>query len=679
MYKMKFNHLIYSILFLTFFNACTTTKGTLPNGQKLTNAQKAFEKGEYEVAIKEFSAQSDANSAKTLYSIAECYRLSNRPLKAIEFYEKASNAGSNEKDLPFRMYYAKKMNGDYAGAKILLENYIKKDSINAENFILAKKELANLKSIDSLNTIKSPYQVMPLEGLNTKGAEFGPIVYNGELIFTSSRKEDIYKSNNLPFLGLYKAKLLTSQQSGKVELLSKNIFDEASNEGTVTFSKDGKVMVFARGNNGKKKEKTADVDLYSSIMDETGQWAIPQLISISDSASWDSSPAFSADGKTLYFASNREGGIGGIDIYRVNMDASGRFGTPQNMGKTINTPGDEMFPYAAKDGRLFFASDGHPGYGGLDLFVATRKDGKIVIDNLGTPMNSRFDDFALTKFENKKGYFSSNREGGQGDDDIYYFEDNTPDPVEEPPIIAKTDEPKKTEEPAIIKTVHYFLAGNITDAAGVPLDSARIRLIDTNTNLQSAEAITIEDGKYGKFALETDTEYTLLVERNGYFTKRFPFSMIGKTIPQEKLTKAETDTTFLLTTILEKPAIDLVVNSIFSIKTIYYDLNKSNIRGDAAPELDKVVQALNDNPTVKIELGSHTDSRSSFAYNQALSQRRADAAIKYIISKGIDPVRLRAKGYGESQLVNKCADGVECTEEEHQQNRRTEFKVFGLK
>jgi peptidoglycan-associated lipoprotein len=680
MYKMKFSYLFIFVFTIYIFGACTSSKTASTGKQGKGDA--AFEKGEYDVALKQYLERPDANTPKILYTIAECYRLSNRPLKAHEFYEKAQSAGSTERNLPFRMAYSKKIMGDYAGAKKLLEKFLKTDSINIDNAILAKKELANLLKIDSLASDKSPYEVQPIEGLNTKGSEFSPMVYNGDLIFTASKKEDIYKSNNLPFLGLYKAQLLNSKQATKIEKFSGNLFDEQVNEGTPTFSKDGNVMVFAKGNTGKKKDR-ADVDLFSSTKDQTGQWSVPQLISISDSAAWDSSPSFSYDGKTLYFASNREGGLGGIDIYRVSMDAAGRFGTPQNMGKAINTAGDEMFPYAAKDGRLFFASDGQPGLGGLDLFVATRKDGKIIVENLGSPMNSRFDDFALTKFENKKGYFSSNRDGGQGDDDIYYFVDNTPEPVEvEPPVIAKNDPPAtpdKPKEPVAIKIIHYFLAGNITDVNGIALDSARVRLIDTNTNLQSAESITVENGKYGKFALETETEYTLLVERPGYFTKRFPFTMVGKEIPQEKLIKPENDTTFLLTTVLEKPAINLVVNNIFSIKTIYYDLNKSNIRGDAAPELDKVVQALNDNPTVKIELGSHTDSRSSAQYNQALSQRRADAAIKYIISKGIDPARLRAKGYGESQLVNKCADGIPCTEEEHQQNRRTEFKVFGLK
>lgn len=674
---MKFQYLLFIIIIGQLFFSCTITKSTLSGGDKY------FERGEYELAIKEYLSSSTANSAKTLYSVAESYRLSNRYLKSQEYYEKAEKAGSKNPELPFRMAYIKKMNGDYSISKQLLETYLKSDSLKAENVIYAKKEIQNLAKIDSLNTLKSAYEVKPIEGINTKGAEFSPIMYNGDLVFTASRKSDIYKSNNLPFLGLYKSKLLTAQQSSKVELFSNTIFDEAVNEGTPTFNKEGNVMVFARGNNGKKKEKTADVDLYASTKDASGQWSLPQLISISDSAAWDSSPAFSADGRTLYFSSNREGGLGGIDIYRVNMDASGLFGTPQNMGRVINTPGDEMFPFVGKDGRLFFASDGHAGYGGLDLFVATRKDGKTVIDNLGTPMNSRFDDFALTNSEHKKGYFSSNRDGGQGDDDIYYFEDTSPDPIVEPPVIAKKEEPKPKEkpdpdEPKVVKLVRYFLAGNINKTDGSPLDSAKVRLIDTNTNLQSAESITIEDGKFGIFGLETEAEYSIMIERPGYFTKRIPFNMVGKEIPQDQLIKLETDTTFYVSVVLEKPELNLVVNNVFSINPIFYDLNKANIRMDAAPELDKVVEAMNDNPTVKIELGSHTDSRSSAEYNQDLSQRRAESAIKYIIAKGIDPTRLRAKGYGESQLVNKCSDGVECTEEEHQQNRRTEFKVFGM-
>jgi peptidoglycan-associated lipoprotein len=668
----KIGKVHFLILIGLLQQACSTSKIALNKGQTY------FEKGEYELAIKSFLQDKAQDSTLALYKIAESYRLSNRPFLAAPYYERAQSAGSKKSDITFHLANIKKLNGDYNGASGLLKTYLTKDSLNADFVGKAKKEIISLNKIDSLSKLTTPYEIKVVEGINTKGAEFSPVMLNGDLIFTASRKNDIYKSNNLPFLGLYRAKLTNSLQGAKVELFSQNIFDENANEGTPTFSKDGKIMVFARGNNGSKKGR-ADLDLFSSIQNESGQWSIPEMISISDSAAWDSNPSFSADGKSLYFASNRDGGLGGIDIYRVNMDASGRFGTPQNMGNTINTVGDEMFPYVAKDGKLFFASDGHPGLGGLDVFVAERKNGKIGISNLGSPINSRFDDFGLSKYESKKGYFSSNRAGGQGDDDIYFFEDTTPDPVEDTPIIVKKEDPKPVIDPTIPKTVRYFLAGNITNLEGSPLDSARIRLIDNITNLQSSESLTIEDGKYGNYPLEIGTDYTILIERKGYFTKRVPFTMIGKEIPQDKLTKIETDTVFNVITKLDKPALNQVVNSVFSINTIYYDLNKSNIRGDAAPELDKVVTALKDNPLVKIELGSHTDSRSSSDYNQKLSQRRAESAVAYIISKGIDSGRIKAKGYGESQLVNKCVDGVECSEEDHQQNRRTEFKVIDIK
>jgi peptidoglycan-associated lipoprotein len=670
--KNNYSYIAFVVVIGLVLASCSGTKSG-PTGP-----DKAFAEGEYEKAIVAYLKQ--PSTASTYFQIAEAYRLSNRPVKAAEYYQKAKTAGSKVREVDYHLAYAAKMNGQYSQAKQILEAYLKRDSLDPLSSVLAKKELLNMSKIDSLSTATSPYVIKPMEGLNTKGAEFSPILYNGELIFTASRKENIYTANNLPYLGLYKASLLASQQAAKVERFSAGIFDETVNEGTITFNKEGNVMVFAKGNTGKKKG-AADVDLYASTRGADGIWTVPQIIAVSDSAAWDSCPAFSADGRTLYFASNRDGGVGGIDIYRVSMDAAGRFGTAQNMGRVINTPGDDMFPFVGKDGRLFFASNGHPGFGGLDLYVATRKDGKIAIDNLGLPMNSKADDFALSKFENKKGYFASNRDGGQGDDDIYYFEDSSPEPK---PEIVQNEKPKPNTDPnkptipAELKTVRYFLAGNIKNKEGQNLDSVKIQLIDLNTTLSTANAETVEDGNFGKFNLETETEYTILIERKGYFTKRIPFTMVGREIPQEQLSKAVTDTTFNINSILEKPSLNLVVNDVFYVAPIYYDLNKADIRIDAANELDKIVLALNDNPKVKIELGSHTDSRSSNEYNQTLSQRRAESAVKYIISKGIATNRITAKGYGESQLVNRCADGIDCSEEEHQANRRTEFKVVGF-
>ncbi len=629
--------------------------------------EKYFEEGNYEKLIQVLKQNKNLETAPIQYKIAEAYRLSNRPLEAISYYKKAKELGSTERELLLWLAISQKMNGEYAQSKKLLLDFMKQDSVKADLLVLGKKNLNNLATIDSLNKNNPYFAVRTIEGLNSPGAEYAPMMYNGDLVFTASKKENIY-ANGLPYIGLYKTKFTSPEQTAAQEMFDKNIFDPAVNEGSITFHKDGKIAVFARGNKGGKKS-TADVDLYMTKL-ENGAWSQPTLLSISDSLAWDSSPAFSADGKTLYFASNRIGGLGGIDIYRVGVDAQGRFGTPANMGKVINSIGNDMFPYAAKDGKLYLSSDGHPGLGGLDLFVAIRKNGKIILEHLGKPMNSPYDDFAITKVDQKNGYFSSNRYGGKGDDDIYAFEDNTPEPPVEKPNVVVTEKPK---------TVKYFLEGLITDNKGKALDSVKIQVLDENTMLAAGNSITIEDGKWGKFELETGTKYSVLIEKNGFYKKREIFDMKGKEVPQEKLEKPENEIVFDIKTILEQPTKNQIVNNIFGINTIFYNLDKADIRMDASVELDKAVQAMIDNPTVKIELGSHTDSRSSAEYNQGLSQRRATSAMNYMIEKGISPNRLRAKGYGESKLINKCADGVECTEEEHQANRRTEFRVIDIK
>ena len=390
---------------------------------------------------------------------------------------------------------------------------------------------------------------------------------------------------------------------------------------------------------------------------------------------WDGSPAFSRDGKTLYFASNRAGGSGGIDLYRTNMDASGRFSKPVNMGKDINTAGDEMFPYVAEGGKLFFASDGHPGLGKLDLFSATRSQGVISIENMGLPFNSPQDDFGLVFYQNQnKGFFSSNREGGKGDDDIYYFA--SPE-EEDTTTIAKNSDPNdplNPNNPKYIngkpKVVRYFLTGNVVanDQALTPIDSATVRILPDTSDIQISELPTNAEGKFGKQSVEEGKSYTLLVQRKGFISKREPFSMDGRAIPPIFLTKELTDTTFNVTVRLDK----LELNKTFVLENIYYDLNKYNIRPDAAIELDKLVQILKDNPTMKIELSSHTDARATDAYNMTLSQNRAESAVSYLNSKGIDADRMIAKGYGERELIVPNAK----TEEEHQRNRRTEFTIL---
>ena len=638
--------------------------------QLMKSAEKKMDNGQYDLALKDLQGVAKANldPAKTNYLIAESYRLSNRFTEAASYYKMALDAGSTQENLRFHLAYCLKSLGKYEEAQRQLEQYIRPGLKNTAYVAKAQQELENLPNLAAIAKRKTPYQVKPV-GVNTASTEFAPLVLGNDLVFTASKKPLIYKNNGLPFLGLYIAKLNNATETGEVQLFSSAINKENANEGTPTFTKDGKTMIFARGNTGKRKDLSPDVDLYIAKLYD-GKWTEPELISVSDSAAWDGSPAFSGDGRTLYFASNRAGGKGGIDLYSAKMDNSGRFSRAVNMGSDINTAGDEMFPFVSSDGKLYFASDGHAGLGKLDIFVAIRKDGEIKIQNMGVPINSPSDDFGLIPLDSLKGYFASNREGGKGDDDIYFYENTQPNkPIqpEEPPVATTT--PKQ-------KTVRYFLAGVVKDTKGNLLDSVKVTLLDAPSKTALAESSTQAQGKFGKYRIEPEKEMIVLTEKPSYLTKRQTFSTIGKTIALDKLTKAETDTTYSIEIAMEKPEVGKTIDpTTFAIAPIYYDLNQAVIRIDASIELDKIVQVLIDNPTIKIELGSHTDSRATFDYNNKLSQRRANAAVTYIISKGIDPARITAKGYGESQLVNGCSDNVPCTEDQHQQNRRTEFKV----
>ncbi|MCF2445536.1 OmpA family protein [Dyadobacter sp. CY345] len=643
--------------------------------QAYKDGLKKFDNGEYDLAIKGLQKAEQANyePVQTSFLIAESYRLSNRFKESIPYYKKALDGGITNPEAQFQYAYALKTTGQYPEASNQFALFAKAPTSPKILQERALREIEILKITDKLRIEKMPDVQLKDIPFNGPGSEFSPTVLGNALVFSSSKKEKIYKNNGQPMLGLYKIAIGkdAGETQGTTELFSKEILDPEANEGSPAFSPDGKTLIFARGNTGKKKG-TADVDLYQS-RNVNGQWTVPGILPINDSLAWDGSPSFSRDGKTLYFASNRAGGAGGIDLYRTNIDASGRFSKPVNMGRDINTAGDDMFPYVAEGGVLYFASDGHPGLGKLDLFSATRTQGIITIENLGLPFNSPQDDFGLVFYKNKEqGFFASNREGGKGDDDIYYFfKPEAPDST-----IAQKDpmDPLNPQNPNYIegklKSVRYFLAGDVYDNATnpTPIDSAIVHILPDTSDTQIAQLKTNAAGKFGTQPVEEGRSYVLLVERKGFISKREPFSMNGRSIPPIFLTKAVTDTTFQVSIKLDR----LELNKTFVLDNIYYDLNKYNIRPDAAVELDKLVQILKDNPTMNIELSSHTDARATDAYNMTLSQNRAESAIKYLNLKGIDAERLTAKGYGERQLIIPNAK----TEEEHQRNRRTEFTIL---
>jgi len=422
-------------------------------------------------------------------------------------------------------------------------------------------------------------------------------------------------------------------------------------------------MVYGKGNSGRKKDGY-DVDLYMARF-RNGVWMEPAPINVNTvireedpnttNYSWDSTPAFSPDGRTLYFASNRKirGAQGGTDIYSAQMDSRGRFTRIRNLGPEINTPGNEMFPYLAEDGRFFFASDGHPGYGGLDLFVMTRKNGKNVIENLGEPMNSNGDDFGIFLFRPDRGFFTSNRDGGKGDDDIYTFVNEDPD----------------------LKVINYYLQG-ITyykdkDEKLQILPNTKVSLID-ESGQEMQDYVTGNDGKF-LFRVYANENYNLVGETDGYLTKRQEYSMEGKSVDPKTLKDLVTNITLDTLIVLDRKA----AGEKFILENIYFGFNRDDINPDAAKELDKLAQILIDNPEIKIEMGSHTDSVDTYDYNIALSQRRAQSTVNYLIQKGISPDRLVAKGYGESQPIarNTNPDGTD-NPDGRARNRRTEFKIL---
>lgn len=626
-------------------------------------ASKAFNLGKYQNSINLYKKMLSRNPGKANYFIAESYRLSNRLKEAEAYYAKASGRGADADSIKFYYAQALKANGKYDEAKAQLEGLVA-DVRNEPFKDRIQSELSGIDYLQKLNEKKNYYRVKNLELLNTPSSEYAPVFLNNELYFTSSRGNGrIYEATGTPFTDIYKvASKGANVDVGTMGPLPQTINGNDVNDGCITFSPDGKVMVFAKGNTGRRRgtNSTEDVDLYISRF-RNNVWSEPTPININDPNAWDSSPSFSPDGRTLYFASNRKGrgreklGYGGTDLYSASMDSRGRFGRVRNLGPEINTPGNEMFPYVAEDAKLYFASDGHPGYGGLDLFVVKRANGKTVIDNLGQPANSSSDDFGIFLFRPDRGFFTSNRDGGKGDDDVYTFINEDPD----------------------LKVVNYYLQGiaQTPDKDGKMqiLPNTRVSLLDSKGDLMQ-DYTTGNDGKF-LFRVYENEDYELVGENEGYLTKREGYTTKGKSV--DPATLKELITTINLDTVIVLEKIE--INKIFVLKNIYFDFDKANIRTDASRELDKLVQQLVDNPEIKIELSSHTDSVGTYDYNLELSQRRAESSVSYLVQHGISPDRLVAKGYGEYKPIarNTNPDGTD-NPAGRDMNRRTEFKILGV-
>ncbi|MBY0427216.1 MAG: hypothetical protein K2Q22_16395, partial [Cytophagales bacterium] len=390
---------------------------------------KKFDRAEFEFAIQFYQKAITKGGPKDIinYKIANSYRISNRVKEAAPYYKSAIDAGNKKDSAIFYLALGLKSKGEYINAQSLFKQYLGV-GLNNELKRRAKIEIESIDKIKDLLLKEQVFKIKNAEYLNTPGSEFCPVCKEDKIIFTSSRGQSkLYRANGLGFTDIFQFKPDGGfQGSGVIKQFIEKINNEGTHEACITFSVDGNTVVYAKSNDGTRKG-ALNTDLYISHF-RGGDWTEPEMLGISDPDAWDSSPAFSSDGKTLYFSSNRKGGRGGVDIWKATTDNKGKFHNVINLGSVINTPANEMFPYASPDGRLYFSSDGHVGLGGLDVFVAYRDDStyKIIIENMGPPINSSGDDFALQFKNSTNGYFSSNREGGKGDDDIYEFVDATP-------------------------------------------------------------------------------------------------------------------------------------------------------------------------------------------------------------------------------------------------------------
>ena len=621
---------------------------------KLDAADRKYASYAYIDAIKNYErvAKKGYKSVDMFQKLGNSYYFNSEFDKAAKWYGELFAMNSDlEPEYYYRYSQSLKSIGENDKANELMEKFYQKagNENRAKLYEKDKNYLAKIKENSGRYKVEDA-------GINSKYSDYGTSFYKNQLVFTSARDTGSlfhrkHKWTGQYFTNLYTSDLGDEMKTGKIAKFSK-IINSRFNESTPVFTKDGNTMYFTRNNfldgkKGKDGNKVTLVKIYKATL-ENGEWGKVTELPFDSNQYSTAHPALSPDEKTMYFASDMPGTIGQSDLFKVKINDDGSFGTPENLGNTINTEGRETFPFVTDENELYFASDGHPGLGGLDVFVSKiNADGTFdEVQNVGDGVNSPKDDFAyLIDTKSRRGFFTSNRNGGQGYDDIYKFLE-----------IKKL----KCEQE---------LYGNVTDmATSQVLPDTKIILFDNVFNMVNT---TFSDQKgYYSFAVDCGKTYNVRASKDNYTTKE-----------QKVFIKKENGKTNLPIA-LEKAVCKVVVGDdlgkCFGIKMIYFDFDKSDIRMEAALDLEKILDVMNQYPLMKLDIRSHTDCRGTSKYNEALSDRRAKSTINWLVKNGVKANRLIGKGYGETMLVNKCSDGVECTEEEHQLNRRSEFIITAL-
>lgn len=738
----------------------TATTAFSQNWQ-LKKADRYYYQMQYAVAAEWYARLAPANQ-HALSRLADCYFRLNASEQAEQNYAKLISAGKAAPEEVLHYAQVLHQNAKYSEAQAQYEAHRKLISADRRS----AKNSQGLASVSDFFVDSANVRLTRL-GLNTENEEFGPALYNGGLVYVSDKpKPQITKHlfgwNNRPFLDAYfvpmgelkmeqernpRFRSEHSESPVRLELSPErtNLFRDLNSiyhEGPMVFFASGDSVIFTRNNYHNKRYKTdkSGVNRLKLFIARKagGLWTNIEPLPINNDEYSVGHPALSPDEKTLYFSSDRPGGLGETDIWRVSI-ANGKFGEPENMGPAVNTEGREMFPYVDVDGNLFFSSDGHGGLGGLDNFYSEWADsGFAEPANVGAPINSNRDDFNLILDQtNTHGFFATFRDGEKSRDDIYSFQSqrplvrkyflngivldvNTRQPLENAMVSFQDSKGNKLKtisgkngsftfrvspretytigsekekyKPGTTMGVQanqplqaevlmeelgaYGLLCLITDnKTGAALDSVKVVITDTKSGSTVMDGITPEDGQI-KQAMEKIKKsdvgnYSIALNRRGFLSKIASFS-VTYDMPGDVPVHQTID---LSLSAIEKGT---DIGKLLKVNPIYFDLGKSIIRPDASKELDKIVKVMQENPGMTIELGSHTDSRGSDASNLALSDKRARASAAYIVSKGIVANRIVGKGYGESKLVNRCGNGVACSEAEHQLNRRTEFIVTSL-
>ena len=641
----------YILFCLTFI--CSISFDSYSQQSKVNSADKKYDNYAYVDAIKTYErvAEKGYKSEDLFKKLGNSYYFNSNFDGAAKWYgELFAMNTSVEPEYYYRYAQSLKSTGQTDKANKILDEFSSK--FKNDNRGKLFKEDRNY--LDEIKANSGRYKIEDA-GINSKYSDYSTFVYDNKIYFASARDTGNFSQRKHKWTGEYFTNLYfadvdpTTGTSNKVSKF-KSTMNTRFHESSPAFTKDGKTVYFTRNNyvNGKKGKddnKITLIKIYKATL-ENNKWNITELPFNSDNYST-GHPALSPDEKTLYFASDMPGTFGQSDIYKVSITGNG-YGSPENLGKTINTEGKETFPYVTSENEIYFASDGRPGLGGLDVFVGKIEANGTIIDiqNVGADINSPKDDFAyIIDPVTRRGYFSSNKDGGQGSDDIYKF--------------LETRRLKCLQE----------LNGIITDSeTNAILPGTKVTLYDDQAVVKT-NTISDSKGSYS-FAVECGKTYNVRAEKEDYTTKEVNVT-IGRIT-------GKTDLPIALDKSICKVTVGDDLGKCFGIKMIYFDLDKSNIRTEAALDLEKILDVLNNNPNMKLDIRSHTDSRATFKYNEALSNRRAKSTIQWLVKNGISPSRLTGKGYGETQLVNGCSDGVDCTEEQHQMNRRSEFIITAL-